>query len=150
MVVTARLTTSAFASATLDVPVNATVSFSATVQRQLEMLQSDPSPAELAKKTIDYAEAKTAYFKALREEVPELMKIVTGRESRSPELEGFATAFTVTGEEQEKVADEETLVLLKRFSRNPEIEKPRVDFERAQKLEQRFHRDFDGLVFTTR
>ena len=39
------------------------------------MLQSDPSPAELAEKTIDYAEAKEAYFKALRAEMPELMKI---------------------------------------------------------------------------
>jgi hypothetical protein len=29
------------------------------------MLQSDPSPAELVEKTIDYAEAKEAYFKAL-------------------------------------------------------------------------------------
>jgi hypothetical protein len=43
--------------------VNAAASFSATIQQQLEMLQSDPSPADLAKKTIDYAESKTAYFK---------------------------------------------------------------------------------------
>jgi hypothetical protein len=35
------------------------------------MLQSDPSPGEFAGKTIDYAEAKEAYFKALRAEVPE-------------------------------------------------------------------------------
>src|SRR5271166_4082354 len=66
--------------ATLDVLVNEAASFSATIQQQLEMLQSDPSPAELAEKMIDYAEAKTAYFKALREEVPELMNIATGRE----------------------------------------------------------------------
>jgi hypothetical protein len=59
-----RLTASAFASATFDVLVNAASSFSATIQQQLEMLQSDPSPAELAEKTIDYAEAKEAYFKA--------------------------------------------------------------------------------------
>jgi hypothetical protein len=38
----------------------------ATIQQQLETLQSVPSPAELAEKTIDYAEAKTAYFEALR------------------------------------------------------------------------------------
>ena len=60
--------TSAFASATLDLLVNAAASFSATIQQQLEMLQSDPSPADLAEKTIDYADAKTAYFKALRDE----------------------------------------------------------------------------------
>jgi hypothetical protein len=68
-------------------------------------LQSDPSPAELTEKTIDYAEAKTAYFKALRAEVPELMKIATGKETRPPELDMFAAAFAVAGEDQEKVAD---------------------------------------------
>ena len=45
--------------------VNAAASFSATIQQQVEMLQSDPSLAELAEKTIDYAEAKEAYFEAL-------------------------------------------------------------------------------------
>ena len=69
------LITSSFASATLDVLVNAAASFSATIQQQLEMLQSNPSPAELAEKTVDYAEAKEAYFKALRAEVPELLKL---------------------------------------------------------------------------
>src|SRR6202048_4884041 len=81
------LITRAFASATLDVLVNAAASFSATIQQQLEMLQTNPSPAELAEKTIDYAEAKAAYFEALRAEIPELMKIATGREARPPELD---------------------------------------------------------------
>ena len=36
------LVTSAFASATLDVLVNAAASFSATIQQQLEMLQGGP------------------------------------------------------------------------------------------------------------
>jgi hypothetical protein len=140
------LITSAFASATLDVLVNAAASFSATIQQQLEMLQSDPSPADLAEKTIDYAEAKAAYFEALRAEMPELMKIATGKEARPPELDTFAAAFAVAGEDQEKVADEETLVLLKRFSRNPDVEKAKVEFERAQKLEEKFHKDFDGSI----
>jgi hypothetical protein len=62
------LTMAALGSEKLDVLVNAAASFSATIQQQLETLQSDPSPAELAEKTIDYAEAKTAYFNALRAE----------------------------------------------------------------------------------
>jgi hypothetical protein len=144
------LITSAFASATLDVLVNAAASFSATIQQQLEMLQSGPSPAELAEKTIDYAEAKAAYFKALRAEMPELMKIATGKESRPPELDRFAAAFAVAGEKQEIVADQKTLVLLKRFSRNPGIENARAEFELAQKAEQRFHSEFDGIDFTRR
>jgi hypothetical protein len=48
------------------------------------------------------------------------------------------------------VADEETAVLLKRFLRNPEVEKARAEFEHAQKAEERFHKDFDGFDFTRR
>jgi hypothetical protein len=77
---------------------------------------NDPSPAELAEKAIDYAEAKEAYFKALRAEVPELMNIATGREARPPELDTFAEAFAVAGEDQEKAADEQTAVLLTNLS----------------------------------
>jgi hypothetical protein len=46
------------------------------------------------------------------------------------------------------LADEETAVLLKRFSRNPDIQKAKTEFERAQKVEERFHKDFDGVDFT--
>jgi hypothetical protein len=142
------LITTASASATLDVLVNAAASFSATIQQQLEMVRSDPSPAKFAEKTIDYAEAKTAYFKALRDEVPEMMQIAKGKEERPLELDTFAAAFAVAGEDQEKAADEETLVLLKRFKSNPDIEKARTEFERAQKVEERFHKDFDSVDFT--
>jgi len=78
------------------------------------------------------------------------MKIATGKEARPPELDTFAAAFAVAGEDQEKVADEETLVLLKRFSQNPAVAKARVEFERAQKVEERFHKDFDGVDFSSR
>jgi hypothetical protein len=142
------LTTSTFASATLDTLVNAAASFSATIQQQLETLQNNPSPAELAKKTIDYAKAKTAYYKALRDEMPEMIKIAMGKEERSLDLDTFAAAFAVAGEDQEKAADEETLVLLKRFPSNPDVDKARAEFERAQKVEERFHKDFDGVDFT--
>jgi hypothetical protein len=42
-----------------------------------------------------------------------------------------------------------TIVLLKRFSHNRDIEKARAEFERAQKVEERFHREFDGLDFSS-
>ena len=142
------LITSAFASATLDVLVNAAASFSATIRQQLEMFQSNPSPAELAEKTIDYAEAKEAYFNALRAEMPELMKIASGKEERLPELDIFAAAFAVAGEDQ--AADERTLVLLKRFSRDPDVGKARAEFDRAQKVEEKYHRDFDGSISLNR
>ena len=47
-------------------------------------------------------------------------------------------------------ADQETLVLLKGFSRDPGVAKARVEFERAQKAEERFHKDFDGQDCTER
>jgi hypothetical protein len=40
-------------------------------------------------------------------------EIATGKEERHPELDTFAAAFAVAGENQ--AADERTLVLLKRF-----------------------------------
>jgi hypothetical protein len=47
------------------------------------------------------------------------------------------------------VADQKTMILLKRFSGNPEVEKARAEFESAQKVEESFHKDFDGQEFTT-
>jgi hypothetical protein len=38
--------------------------------------------------------------------------------------------------------------LLKRFQGNPDVEKAKVDFDRAQEVEERFHKDFDGQDFT--
>jgi hypothetical protein len=60
------LITAAFASETLNVIGNASAGFLAAILQQLAAVQSDPSPTEFAEKTIDYAEAKTAYFMALR------------------------------------------------------------------------------------
>jgi hypothetical protein len=54
------------------------------------------------------------------------------------------------GEELEKAADKETLKLLKRFDRNPEVEKAQSEFIRAQKIEDDFRREFDGIEFTSR
>jgi len=56
--------------------------FSAAIQQQLAPDQGDLSPTEFAQTTIDYAEAKAAYFEALRAEVPELENIATGKEAK--------------------------------------------------------------------
>jgi hypothetical protein len=68
-----------------------------------------------------------------------------GRQPRPPDLDKFPTAFSVVGEKQEKVADEETSLLLQRFSGNPAVEKARTEFERAQEVEERSLHDFDGV-----
>ena len=75
------------------------------------------------------------------------MKRLRPAKRRGPGARTFAAAFRCSLQDQEKVADEEPLVLLKRFSRNPDVEKARVEFESAQKVEERFHKDFDGHDF---
>jgi hypothetical protein len=80
--------------------------------------------------------------------MPELINIASGKEPRPLQLDRFAGAFSVAGEKQEKVADERTLVLLGRFYGNPDVEKARVEFERAQEDEETFHKDFDVIDFT--
>jgi hypothetical protein len=54
--------------------------------QQLVMVQNDPAPAEFAEKTVAYAEAKTAYFTALRDEMPELINTATRRKLRPLQL----------------------------------------------------------------
>ena len=124
------------------------MSFTKEQGQQLAIVQNDPAPADFAEKTVTYAEAKVAYFTALRDEMPELINIASGKVPRPLQLDRFAGAFSVAGEKQEKAADEKTLVLLGRFSGNPDVEKARVEFERAQEDEETFHKDFDGINFT--
>ena len=103
------------------------------------------SATKLVEKTVSYAKAKTTYYNALRAEMPD---IATGRQPRPPDLDKFPAAFSVAGEKQEKAADEETSILLQRFSGNPDVKKARAEFVRAQEVEERFLHDFDGVDFT--
>ena len=143
------LLTSALAEGPLDVLVKSASSFSAAIGQQLQMLEHDPSAHEFAQKTIGYAAAKTAYFQALRSAMPELIKNATGQE-KSQKLAAFASAFAVAGEKQQTLAEEKTKALFKRFSPSPDVEWARVEFEHAQKVEEVFHKDFDGLDYGQR
>jgi hypothetical protein len=144
------LVTSLFAGERLNALVTAAQDFSVAIQEQLAAVQSHISATQLVEKTVSYAKAKTAYFNALRAEMPEMTDIATGRQPRPSDLDKFPATFTVAGEKQEKTADEETLALLQRFSGKPGIEKAKADFGRAQEVEERFHHDFDGVDFTMR
>ena len=139
------LATSAFASQNLDVLINAAASFSVTISQQLQMLHSNPSAVVFAQKTMDYAAAKAAYFEALRAALPILTSAASNEEERSPDVDKFAAALAVAREEQEKTADNQTLALFARFPHDARTEKARVEFERAQKAEQSFRKDFDAL-----
>jgi hypothetical protein len=76
--------------------------------------------------------------------------IAMGRQPRPSDTDKFPAAFSFAGEQQEKVADQETLVLLQRFPGNPGVEKARAEFGRVQKVEERLLRDFEGVDFTMR
>src|SRR5260370_21947979 len=122
------LVTAVVAGESLDPLVSASRGFSTAIQQQILAIQRGPSLIEFAARTIVYANAKTKYFKALRYAAPELMNIAMGREARPPELDTLAAVFAVAGEKQETVADEATLVLLKRFAGDADIAKASADF----------------------
>ena len=63
-------------------------------------------------------------------------------------MDRMGAAFSVAGEKQERVADEQTVALLQRFAEDPDVKTARAEFDRAQKVEEEFHREFDGLDFT--
>ena len=73
------LITAAVAGESLDPLVSASRGFSAAIQQQILAIQRGPSLIEFVAKTIVYADAKAAYFNALREAAPELMKNSDGQ-----------------------------------------------------------------------
>ena len=137
-----------FASATLDALVNAATRFSGDIAQQLVIVQNVPALADFAQRTIEYAEAKTAYIMVLRDEMPELINIARRKKFHPLQLDNFIAAYSI--EKLEKAADEKTVALLECLSDSPNIEKARAEFERAQKTEETFHKDFDGIDFTSR
>jgi hypothetical protein len=76
-----------------------------------------------------------------------LTDIAAGKKPRPPEVDQFAQAFPVAGEKQEKVADEATVVLLRKLPLNSDIEKAKAALDQAQSVEEKFHRYFDGGQF---
>ena len=142
--------TSVFAGERLNALVTAAQDFSVAIKEQLTAIQSDISATRLVEKTVAYAKAKTAYYNALRAEMPEMIDIAMGRQPRPSDLDKFPAAFSVAGEKLERVTDEETSILLQRFPGNPDVERARAEFERAQEVEERFLHDFEGVDFTMR
>jgi hypothetical protein len=140
--------TSVFAGEPLDALVGAAQGFALNIQQQVAAVQSITTPTELAEKTILYAAAKTAYYQALRAAAPELTAIATGKETRQPEFDQFAQAFSVAGEKQEKVVDEATGALLAKLPLDSDIQKAKAAFDQAQAVEAQFQSDFSGVDFT--
>jgi hypothetical protein len=76
--------------------------------------------------------AKTTYYQILRAAAPELKEIATGKKPRLSEVDQFAHAFSVAGGRQEKVAEEATVVLLRKLSGNSDIEKAKAALSQAR------------------
>jgi hypothetical protein len=143
------IATSALASVTLDALDSAAQSFSLAIDQQWTIAQSDPSPATLAENTIAYADAKISYYTALREVMPELANIATGREPRPPQVK-FRDAFEPAGGLREIAAEKATVALLQRYGAKPDVQKAAAEFDQAHKIEERFVKDFEGQDFAGR
>jgi hypothetical protein len=138
------IATTALAGVTLDLLDSAARSFSIAIDQQWTIAQSDPSPATLAQNTVAYADAEISYYTALRKAMPELANIATGREPRPLQADKFREAFEPAGELREIAAEKATEVLLQRYGALSDIQKAAKEFDQAQKVEERFHKDFDG------
>jgi hypothetical protein len=90
----------AISGATLDTLIDAAGGFAVAIHQQLTFIQGNPGPATLAEKTMEFAKAKTAYFRALRAAIPELKVMATGETARPPELDHLAEAFSLAGGKQ--------------------------------------------------
>jgi hypothetical protein len=102
------LGTSLFAGERLNALVTAAQDFSVAIQEQLAAVQSDISATQLVEKTVTYAKAKTAYYDALRAEMPKMTDIATGRQPRPSDLDKFLAAFIFAGEKLERLIREGT------------------------------------------
>jgi hypothetical protein len=65
-------------------------------------------------------------------------------------VDKFRDAFQPAGEIQEIAADKETAALLQRYEADSNVQKAAAQFDQAQKVEERFLHDFDGVDFTNR
>jgi hypothetical protein len=87
--------TSVFAGETLTALVTAAQDFSVAIQEQLTAVQSDISATLLVEKTLSYAKAKTAYYNALRAEMPEMTDIATEIVSHRGNTNGVTSVYYI-------------------------------------------------------
>jgi hypothetical protein len=128
--------------------VSASNDFEVAMIEQERVLERNPSATELAASTLKYASAKERYFVVLRKSIPTLIDIATGKTPKTPEIEKIREIFSGYGETREKQLDAATVSMLKRRDRDAEVSKAEAEFYRVQKVEDQFHKDFDGLDST--
>jgi hypothetical protein len=139
------LLTSAIYAGDLRGLVSASKDFEVELIEHEYVLERNPSASELAASTLKYARAKERYFVELRRSVPTLIDMATGKAPKAPEIDKLREIFTGYGEAQEKELDAATVSMLKQRDVDPEVSKAESEFYRVQKVEDQFHKDFDGL-----
>ncbi len=91
---------------------------------------------------------KERYFVELRKSVPFLVKMATGKTPKTPEVDRIREIFSGYGETQERQLEAATVSMLKQRDQDAEILKAEIEFERVQRVEDQFHKDFNGLDLT--
>ena len=142
------LLTSAIYARDLKDLVSASNDFEMQMIEHEYVLERNPSGSELAQSTLKYAKAKERYFVELRKSVPTLIDMATGKAPKTPELGRIREIFSGYGEAQEKQLEAATVSMLKQRDVDPEVSKAEIEFSRVQKVEDQFHKDFDGLDAT--
>ena len=128
--------------------VSASNDFEVEMIEHEHVLERNPSASELAQSTLRYAKAKERYFVELRKSVPALTDMATGRAPKTMEIDRIREMFSGYGEAQQKQLEAATVSMLKQRDVDPEVSKAELEFNRIQKVEDQFHKDFDGLDST--
>jgi hypothetical protein len=74
--------------------------------------------------------------------------MATGKTPKTPEVDKIREIFSGYGESQGKQLEAGTVSMLKQRDGGPEVSKAETEFNRVQKVEDQFHRDFDSLDST--
>jgi hypothetical protein len=128
--------------------VSASNDFEVQMIEHEHVLERNPSASELAASTLNYAKAKERYFVELRKSVPTIIDMATGKTPKTQEVEKIREIFSGYGEAQQKQLEAATVSMLKQHQGDAEVSRAEIEFYRVQKVEDQFHRDFDGLDST--
>jgi hypothetical protein len=80
--------------------------------------------------------------------MPTLIDMATGNAPKTQDVYRIREIFSGYGEAQGKQLEAATVSMLKQHGGDAEVSKAEIEFYRAQKVEDQFHKDFDGLDST--
>jgi hypothetical protein len=114
--------------------VSASNDFEVEMIEHERVLERNPSATELAASTLKYAGAKERYFVVLRESIPTLIDMTTGKTPKTPEVDKIREIFSGYGETQGNQIEAATVSMLKQRDQDAEVSKAEIEFNRVQKV----------------